>query len=256
MTVNNIEKFQLLMLDMRRAFLAELADRFDIIETLILKLEETPEDRHVFDELYRHVHSLKGSGGTYGLAIITQICHQIENVLSDFIHGFNSKATELTLNYLDMLRRVGRRGAVLDDEFSDIQLELQQSQQVSHSRSLSILIAESSSMMAKLCQKTLQRNSARLSLVTDGLSALQNLVHDRFDLLVIGRELSQLNGIAVVAALRMSNNINSNIPVILLTSNFAISDIGPEIDHVVERNQSLSHNLLEMTLKIFPDCID
>jgi chemotaxis protein histidine kinase CheA len=255
MTANNIEKFQLLMLDMRRTFLAELADRFDTIEALILKLEMNPEDRRVFDELYRHVHSLKGSGGTYGLAIITKICHQIENILSDFIQsGFNPKAAGLTLNYLDMLRRVGKRGATLDDEFSDIQLELERSHGTLASRNRSILIAESSSMMAKLCQKTLQKESMKLSLVGDGLSALQNLVHGRFDLLVIGRELSQLNGIAVVAALRMSNNINSKIPVIMLTSNLTNIDKEYEINHVIVRNQFLAHYLTEMTLEIFPDC--
>jgi chemotaxis protein histidine kinase CheA len=256
MTDNNMEKFQSLMLDMRRTFLAELSDRFDIIEALILNLEVNPEDRGVFDELYRHIHSLKGSGGTYGLAIITQICHQAENILSDFIQsGFNSKAAELMLNYLDMLHRVRKRGIALDDEFSDIQLELEleRSQETLAPRTLSILIAESSSMMAKLCQKTLQRESVRLSLVTDGLSALQNLVHGRFDLLVIGRELSQLNGIAVVAALRMSNNINSRVPVIMLTSNLTNIDKGSDINHVIVRDHSLAHHLIEMTLKIFPD---
>jgi CheY-like chemotaxis protein len=254
MTDNNMEKFQSLMLDMRRTFLAELSDRFDIIEALILNLEVNPEDRGVFDELYRHIHSLKGSGGTYGLAIITQICHQAENILSDFIQsGFNSKAAELMLNYLDMLHRVRKRGIALDDEFSDIQLELERSQETLAPRNLSILIAESSSMMAKLCQKTLQRESVRLSLVTDGLSALQNLVHGRFDLLVIGRELSQLNGIAVVAALRMSNNINSRVPVIMLTSNLTNIDKGSDINHVIVRDHSLAHHLIEMTLKIFPD---
>lgn len=251
---NDVEKFQQMLLEMRRSFVAELPERFEIIEELVIKLEGNPADRNVFDELYRHVHSLKGAGGTHGLVIITKICHQMENILGNLIGiDFDNKATGLVLDYIDMLRRVAKRSLLPDEDFSDIQDELEHSREKLAQGNSSILIAESSLMMAKLCQKTLQNGSVRLALVSDGLSALQSLVHDRFDLLVIGRELSQLNGIAVVAALRMSSNNNSKIPVILLTSNLTQIDKGININSIIVRDQHLTHHLAEMTKRILPN---
>jgi len=50
----------------RAAFLGELPERADVMESLILRLEQQAERIHTFDELYRWVHSLKGGAGTHG----------------------------------------------------------------------------------------------------------------------------------------------------------------------------------------------
>jgi chemotaxis protein histidine kinase CheA len=79
----NMDAFQALLASMREAFLDELPERCGHFDALILSLETSPDDREAFNELYRGVHSLKGSGGTHGLSIITTICHQLENLLSE-----------------------------------------------------------------------------------------------------------------------------------------------------------------------------
>jgi len=73
----NMEAFQALLEGMRADFLAELPERCDSFDESILALEKSPDDREAFNELYRGVHSLKGSGGTHGLSIITTLCHQL-----------------------------------------------------------------------------------------------------------------------------------------------------------------------------------
>lgn len=77
-----------LLQELRKSFLADLPERFDHIESLILTLlKETfpcPEYNIEFEELYRHIYSLKGSAGTHDIALISHICHQFEDVLIDF----------------------------------------------------------------------------------------------------------------------------------------------------------------------------
>ena len=57
------------------------------------------------------------------------------------------------------------------------------------------------------------------SRIAQPAQCLERMLHEPFDLLVISRELSDLNAIAVVAALREARCRNSNIPVILVSSN-------------------------------------
>jgi CheY-like chemotaxis protein len=52
-----------------------------------------------------------------------------------------------------------------------------------------------------------------------GIEALARMLQEPFDLLIISRELPDLNAIAVTAALREARCRNSNIPVILVSGN-------------------------------------
>lgn len=247
-----MDKFQELLRDMRNSFLAEVPDRCEQIEALLLDLESRPDDRDSFNELYRTVHSLKGSGGTHGLVVITHVCHQLENILARFdAGGLDGEAISLALHHVDLLRQVARRAQDEEDDFADIHAALADLQPKTQQARRSILIAESSAMMAKLCQKALAGDQVQLTLVRDGLSALQELTRDRYDLLVLGRELAQLNGIAVVAALRMANSSNSQLPVIMLSSSHANIPAHVHIDQIIARDKQLADKLTSLSAQLF-----
>ncbi len=94
------------MLDaLRKEFLNDLHGRIDDIEQLVLALPV--HDRH--EELYRHIHGLKGSGGTHGLELLSFACHQIEEEMKR-LNAAGELAEEvrirLLLDYIDVLRSI------------------------------------------------------------------------------------------------------------------------------------------------------
>lgn len=116
---------QKLLRAMRADFIADVSERCDQIEKLVLALEVHPDDRRIFNELNRHIHSLKGSGGTHGIAIMSHICHQLENVLAEFNNaGLSGKTIPRALAHVDLLRRVSGRAGNDQDDFADIYAEL------------------------------------------------------------------------------------------------------------------------------------
>jgi chemotaxis protein histidine kinase CheA len=245
---DGMEQFQQLLREMRNGFLAEMPERCDQIEEGLLALEASPGDRETFNELYRNVHSLKGSGGTHGLVVISHICHQLENILAQFSDSaLADEATSHALAHVDLLRGVAERAHNEDEDFSNIYAELSEYQPKTQKANRTILIAESSAMMAKLCQKALAGHQAHVTLVQDGLTALEHLTRDHYDLLVLGKELAQLNGIAVVAALRLANHRNSQLPVVLLTSNLTDIPSHVRIDQVVARDKQLASTLTSLS---------
>lgn len=209
--------FTYLVAGMRDEFVVELPERCDTLEDGVLALERgTP---HAFDELYRHIHSLKGAGGTFGLPLVTHICHQFESFIINVRDNFDSLAVSYALSYIDLLRRVAeasdREGAFA----MAIEHELEQLRISSMPGCASVLLVEPSAATRKFCQGVLEPLGVRIVSQDHGLPTLELLLHQPFDLLIAARELPDLNAPALVAALRESGSRNKDIPAILISSN-------------------------------------
>ncbi len=244
MTMNR-EIFEALLAQMRAEFLTELPDRCDDFEELILDLEQSGENRESFHSLYRGVHSLKGSGGTHGLPLITTICHQLENLLSETEarQVFDATFVEATLVFVDLLRQIEVAERQDPPDYSAIEAKLEEQRAMSLQQRRPVLVIESSKVMAGLCQKALEEMDLQLTLVDDGLVALGRLLNESYELIIVGRELKTLNGIPLMAALRNTQCRNHNAPALLLTNR---QDDIPEyvaFHAVISRDRYLSENL-------------
>jgi chemotaxis protein histidine kinase CheA len=249
-----MEAFQALLGGMRDDFLAELPERCDSFEELILTLEKSPDNREAFNALYRGVHSLKGAGGTHGLPFITTLCHQLENLLSEAEarQGFGTAFATRALAYVDLLRQVEPVAQQEQPDYSAIEAELEALRQLTLQRRKAGLIAESSSVMAGLYQKALETLPLQLTVVDDGLTALARLLHEPFDFVIVGGELKELNGLALMAALRTAEARNQNIPAILVSSK---RDAVPEharFSAALSRDQQLAGNLVAAVRAVLP----
>ncbi len=241
-----MESFQALLAKMRDEFVGELNERCNNLDELILTLEKFPQDSDVFNELYRGVHSLKGSGGTHGLSIITTICHQLENILTaaasekDFGASFASRA----LSFVDLLRKVEKQCGHESLNFSGIENELEALRKSGLASRKSVLIVESSRLMVDVFKQALETLPVQLTVEDNGLTALSRLLHVSYDLVIVGRETRELNGIALMAAVRASQVHNRGIPAILVSSkSAAVQDYAGFIAHI-HRDKELAVNLL------------
>lgn len=243
--IANLEAFQGLLAKMRDEFLAELSERCNRLDDLIMMLENAPDNRAAFDELYRSVHSLKGSGGTHGLSVITTLCHQLENHLTetDAKQGFGTAFASRALAYVDLLRRVEIIGQQNNPNYSPIEVEIEALRQSGlQSRKIG-LIAESSPLMVQFYQQALKDFPLQLFPVDNGLSALERLLHEHYDFVIVGREMKELNGVAMVVALRSSQVLNQNIPAILVSSKLGSVPAYANFAATISRDQNLADNL-------------
>lgn len=231
-----------LLAELLAEFLDELPMRCNGLEDAVLALEN--QQPGAFDELYRQVHSLKGTGGGVGIPIITTICHQFESFIGEAKNRFDRKAATTALAYVDLVRRTiapaGREPAGL----SAIEQALDQLRAASLSGRVSILVVEPSQTLRRVFQDEFSKPSTQVQLVDSGMPALERLLHEQFDLLIISRELPNLNGLAVVAALREARCRNSDIPVILVSSNTASVPQHLKIHAIARRDVQLVPGLV------------
>ncbi|MGZ5075889.1 MAG: hypothetical protein ACXV9R_04645, partial [Methylobacter sp.] len=117
-----------------------------------------------------------------------------------------------------------------------------------------VLLVEPSVATRKFCQGVLEPLSVRLISQDRGLSALELLLHQPFDLLIAARELPDLNALALVAALRESNSRNKDIPVILVSSNAIPAPDYLDIRNTIKRDAEFVSTLSRCVGDVLASC--
>jgi CheY-like chemotaxis protein len=246
------DAFQALLAKMREDFVHEIPDRCYAFEEKILQLEKSPGDVETFDALYRGVHSLKGAGGTHGLGIITSICHQFENLLTEAGTGndFGQDFTTQAFAYIDLIRQVAKMQQAMLTDFEVIEKKLESLRRSVLNNRKSVLVVESSRLMMGLYREALESLPVQLSFMDNGLAALGRILHEPFDLVIVGRELKELGGVAMIAALRFSQGGQREIPAILVSSKGGGAPEQVDFSANILRDQNLAANLLAAVKKI------
>ncbi len=72
---------------MREIFYQEMKEVFEHIDSCILILERTPNDIEIIKNLFREVHTLKGSSGVFGIREIADLTHHAEDLLDRMRNG-------------------------------------------------------------------------------------------------------------------------------------------------------------------------
>ncbi|MDH5571383.1 MAG: Hpt domain-containing protein [Gammaproteobacteria bacterium] len=234
----------------RNEFVSELSSKLDDLENMII--DSTSNDQ--YEEIYRNIHSLKGAGGTHGLHIISIICHQFEEELESQ-HGKNEfgqkKSTDNLLGYIDLLRQ--SRSEILQSktEFSKIESALNSLNTQYLPDYKDILIIESSRLVMELTKQALASLPVNIHSHNNGLTALELLLHKKYDIIITGMEVKGLNGEALIAALKLSRGLSHKCKTILITSKKDIKikrDLDP--DRVIKRDTNYDSNLIQAVTEL------
>ncbi|MCK4744065.1 MAG: Hpt domain-containing protein [Sulfuriflexus sp.] len=236
-----------MLAELRIGFIAELPTRLEEIEQLILDLEKTTSFTEDYQELYRHIHSIKGSAGTHGLHIISTICHVFEDKVVE-IEGQQERLTGKMINewlvFIDLIRTtidLINHGVV---DFSEVEVELEQLSGLGTHYEYKCLVIIASKLHRKLVVNAFEKTPVKFRYALSGYEALGMLLKEPYDMLITNMEVSELQGLSIIGALRMSNNRNKDIPTILLTAG-KVTSYGKNIDpnYVIQKNADLIENL-------------
>ncbi|MDH4274554.1 MAG: Hpt domain-containing protein [Gammaproteobacteria bacterium] len=244
---------------LKRNYIDELPERLDRIESELLNVEKNGDHSgETFNSIFRHIHSLKGSGGTYGFFIISTICHKFENYLRTV--GDNSATPQLKredikscLQFLDLLKDTAEKAAAGVTDFSEVEAELAmlQEQDQNAIRPLKAKIVTNSRVVSSFCKGIMSELGIESELSDNSYSALLQLLTSSYDILITDAEMPLLTGSALIAAVRLSERRNKTIHTVLITSSNALQqrsnrEIDP--DYVLHKDKDLAFHL-EQTLQ-------
>lgn len=234
---------------LKDSLLAEIPERCEFMEEHILALESDQTFTSAFNELFRAIHSLKGSGATVGLPIISSISHQFEDMLSVIDSeksNLKENSIDVMLKYNDLLKSSALRltNNNLDHEF--VESELEKLKLLSNPAQYTCMFVEQSNLLSRVVCKELESLPVSVTVIKNGLVALERLLQEKFDFLITSKELPVLNGVALICALRKSESRNAKIPCIITTSKdkpLPLNDLDSII--VIKKDKQLTESLIE-----------
>jgi len=90
-------------------FLLEAGEIFDQLDLDFVQLEKTPEDKKLIGNIFRAMHTLKGSSGFFAFHRLEKVAHAGESLLSklrDGVFTLNEEMTDVLLETSDRLRDI------------------------------------------------------------------------------------------------------------------------------------------------------
>ncbi|MDR3347096.1 MAG: Hpt domain-containing protein, partial [Helicobacteraceae bacterium] len=94
---------------LKEIFLEEANEIIEKLDSEILNFEETPTDKGILNELFRGVHTLKGSANSFGFTRLGKFVHKFEDVLDHFRScddEITRETIDLFLDSVDMVKAV------------------------------------------------------------------------------------------------------------------------------------------------------
>lgn len=95
--------------DLLSEFLTETAESLAVIDVQLVEFEKNPNDKDILGNIFRLVHTIKGTCGFLGLPRLESVAHAGENVLGQFRDGkleVTPEAVTLILRCIDQIREL------------------------------------------------------------------------------------------------------------------------------------------------------
>ena len=83
--------------DLLREFLTETSESLDTVDNQLVRFEQDPGDAKILDNIFRLVHTIKGTCGFLGLPRLEALAHAGETLMGKFRDGMPVKAEAVTL---------------------------------------------------------------------------------------------------------------------------------------------------------------
>ncbi len=93
--------------DLLNEFLTETTENMDVLDVELVKLEQNPNDPELLSNIFRLVHTIKGTCGFLGLPRLESVAHAGENILGKIRDGeieVTPDAVSLILQCLDQIK--------------------------------------------------------------------------------------------------------------------------------------------------------
>jgi two-component system, chemotaxis family, sensor kinase CheA len=94
--------------DLLREFLTETSESLDTVDNQLVRFEQDPNNARILDNIFRLVHTIKGTCGFLGLPRLEALAHAGETLMGKFRDGMpvTSEAVSLILSSIDRIKEI------------------------------------------------------------------------------------------------------------------------------------------------------
>ena len=94
--------------DLLREFVTETNESLDVVDVELVRFEQDPNNAKILDNIFRLVHTIKGTCGFLGLPRLEALAHAAETLMGNFRDGVpaTTDAVTLILATIDRIKKI------------------------------------------------------------------------------------------------------------------------------------------------------
>ena len=94
--------------DLLREFVTETNESLDVVDVELVRFEQDPNNANILDNVFRLVHTIKGTCGFLGLPRLEALAHAAETLMGKFRDGLpaTNDAVTLILSTIDRIKQI------------------------------------------------------------------------------------------------------------------------------------------------------
>ena len=94
--------------DLLRDFVTETNESLDVVDVELVRFEQDPNNAKILDNIFRLVHTIKGTCGFLGLPRLEALAHAAETLMGKFRDGVpaSTEAVTLILATIDRIKTI------------------------------------------------------------------------------------------------------------------------------------------------------
>src|SRR5689334_901217 len=94
--------------DLLREFVTETNESLDVVDVELVRFEQDPNNAKILDNIFRLVHTIKGTCGFLGLPRLEALAHAAETLMGKFRDGMpvTGEAVTVILSTIDRIKNI------------------------------------------------------------------------------------------------------------------------------------------------------
>ena len=95
--------------EIRHEFLIEAQEMLEVLDQRFVALESDPNNKELLNEIFRAMHSMKGSAGFLGFQHLVDVAHRAENILNKLRQGdmaVSQQVVDIILETVDLVKLI------------------------------------------------------------------------------------------------------------------------------------------------------
>lgn len=205
-------------------FYDEFMNKLQCMENALL---DVPSGTYDIDEIFRSVHTIKGTADLLGMTDVVNITHKAENLLDDIRSGKLVLDKKLSLQFLELKKFIALMvenllSGIDEDEIVKslteyFDKELFNLKQETVELKKTILIVDDSIVIRERSKLIAQDKGYNVITATNGIEGLEKLHNHKIDLIFCDVSIKEIGGLDMIYKIKRGIYYN-NIPVVMLLS--------------------------------------
>jgi CheY-like chemotaxis protein/HPt (histidine-containing phosphotransfer) domain-containing protein len=205
-------------------FYDEFMNKLQCMENALL---DVPSGTYDIDEIFRSVHTIKGTADLLGMTDVVNITHKAENLLEDIRSGKLILDKKLSLQFLELKKFIALMvenllSGIDEDEMvktltEHFEKELFNPKHEDIEQKKTILIVDDSIVIRERSKLIAQENDYKVITATNGIQALEKIYNNKIDLIFCDVSVKEIGGLEMIYKIKRDITYNT-IPVVMLLS--------------------------------------